>query len=79
MHNCATVICDTPAKWFGMNLLVVVSVVAEAPDSGAVGPWNELHQSGGLRVVPSARWWDGGSRAGIRHGFSGAIPSQGIG
>ncbi len=55
--------------------------VAKAPGSGAVGLQDELHQGGGLRAVSSAGWCDGdsSSREGGWHGFSGAIPSQGIG
>ncbi len=56
-----------------------VPAVTKVPGSGAVGPWDELYQRRGLGVLPSARWCDGSGRADVQHGFSGAIPSQGIG
>ncbi len=55
------------------------SVPVAAIGQWTSGPRDELYQGGGLRALPSAGWHDGGSRAGIWYGASGAIPSQSIG
>ncbi len=56
-----------------------VPAVAKVLGSGAVGPWDELYQHGGLGALPPAGWCDGSGRADVRHGFSGTIPYQVIG
>ncbi len=78
IQQCSTSAGAAEAHVRGTQQRVMVPVVADVLDGGAVGPQDELYQGGGLRALPSAGWHDSGSRAGIWNGVSGAIPSQGI-
>ncbi len=78
-QQCGTQVGAAEACMCGAQQRAKVPMVVKVLGSGAVDPQDERHQEGGLGAWLSARWHDGGSRVGIRHGVSGAIPSQGIG